>query len=81
MPPISKDCTNKLHEGSFIFAAPCEWENLAIWMLTENNNVHIIVIYVGITVNYCKCILLYSLLNSYLYVLQHYNHADDTGSK
>ena len=28
----------------------------------------IIVIYVVITVNYCKCILLYSPLNSYLYV-------------
>ena len=32
------------------------------------NNVYIIVIYVVITVNYCKSILLYSPLNSYLYV-------------
>ena len=40
-----------------------------IWMLTENNNVYIIVISVVITVNYCKSIvLLYSPLNSYLYV-------------
>ena len=31
-------------------------------------NVYIIVIYVVITVNYCKCILLYSPMNSYLYV-------------
>ena len=37
-------------------------------MLTVNNNVYIIVIYVVITVNYCKCIFLYSPLNSYLYV-------------
>ena len=29
-------------------------------MLTVNNNVYIIVIYVAITVNYCKYILLYS---------------------
>ena len=40
-----------------------------IWMLTENNNVYIIVIYVVITVNYCKImLLLYGPLNSYLYV-------------
>ena len=39
-----------------------------IWMLSENN-VYIIVIYVVITVNYCKLmLLLYSPLNSYLYV-------------
>ena len=37
-----------------------------IWMLTVN--VYIIVIYDMITVDYCKCILLYSPLNSYLYV-------------
>ena len=38
----------------------------AIWMLNENNNVHIIVISVVITVKLCKCIvLLYSPLNSY----------------
>ena len=37
-----------------------------IWMLTVN--VYIIVIYDVITVDYCKCILLYSPLNSYLYV-------------
>ena len=37
-------------------------------MLTENN-LYIIVIYVVITVNYCKSIvLLYSPLTSYLYV-------------
>ena len=35
-------------------------------MLIEN--VYIIVIYDVITVDYCKCILLYSPLNSYLYV-------------
>ena len=35
-------------------------------MLTVN--VFIIVIYDVITVDYCKCILLYSPLNSYLYV-------------
>ena len=37
-----------------------------IWMLTVN--VYIIVIYDVITVDYCICILLYSPLNSYLYV-------------
>ena len=37
-------------------------------MLTVNNNVYIIVIYGVITVNYCKCILLHSPVNSYLYV-------------
>ena len=31
-------------------------------------NVYSIVIYDVITVDYCKCILLYSPLNSYLYV-------------
>ena len=31
-------------------------------------NVYIIVMYDVITVDYCKCILLYSPLNSYLYV-------------
>ena len=35
-------------------------------MLTVN--AYSIVIYDVITVNYCKCILLYSPLNSYLYV-------------
>ena len=35
-------------------------------MLTVN--LYIIVIYEVITVDYCKCILLYSPLNSYLYV-------------
>ena len=40
-----------------------------IWILTENNNVYIIAMYVVITVNYCKCLLfLYSPLNSYHYV-------------
>ena len=37
-----------------------------IWMLTVN--VYTIVIYDVITVDYCKCIVLYSPLNSYLYV-------------
>ena len=38
-------------------------------MLTVNNNVYIIVISVEITVNYCKCILLFYIpLNSYGYV-------------
>ena len=37
-------------------------------MLSENS-FYIIVTYVVITVNYCKCmLLLYSPLNSYLYV-------------
>ena len=31
-------------------------------------NVYIIVIYDAIIVDYCKCILLYSPLNSYVYV-------------
>ena len=74
MPPISKDCSNTFLERSFIYAAPCEWNKLSehnviyttIWMLTVN--VYIIVIYDVITVDYCKCILLYSPLNSYLYV-------------
>ena len=47
----------------------CELINViytTIWMLIVN--VYIIVIHVVITVNYCKCILLYSTLNSYLYV-------------
>ena len=35
-------------------------------MMTVNNNVYIIVIYVVITVNYCKCFSLFSPLNSYL---------------
>ena len=39
---------------------------MLLWMLTVN--VYIIVIYDEITVDYCKCILLYSPLNSYLYV-------------
>ena len=39
-----------------------------IWVLSVNVNVYIIVIDVVITVNYCKCIWLYSPLNSYLYV-------------
>ena len=36
--------------------------------LIDNNNVYTIAISVVITVNYCKCILVYSPLNSYLYV-------------
>ena len=43
-------------------------QQLLLWMLSENN-VYIIVSYVVITVNYCKCmLLLYSPLNSYVYV-------------
>ena len=38
------------------------------WVDTTTVNVYIIVIYDVITVDYCKCILLYSPLNSYLYV-------------
>ena len=83
MPPISKDCSNTFLERSFIYAAPCGWNKLSehirtsnvycfrnsviyttIWMLTVN--VYII-IYDVITVDYCKCILLYNPLNSYLY--------------
>ena len=42
-------------------------------MLNENNNIYIIVIYVVITVNDCKYILLYSSpLNSYLYYYVHW---------
>ena len=44
----------------------CKQPLEAIWMLTVN--VYIIVIYVVITVDYCKCTLLYCPLNSYLYV-------------
>ena len=84
MPPISKECSNTFLERSFVYAALCEWNKLSehirtsnfdcfrnsvnttIWMLTLN--VYIIVIYVVITVDYCKCILLYSPLNSYFYV-------------
>ena len=51
--PIHKDTR------SFIYA-----DNLCI----ATKNVYIIVIYDVITVDYCKCILLYSPLNSYLYV-------------
>ena len=29
MPPISKDCSNTIIEGSFIYAAPCEWNKLS----------------------------------------------------
>ena len=37
--------------------------------MPSENSFYIIVIYVVITVNYCKCmLLLYSPLNSYLYV-------------
>ena len=40
-----------------------------IWMLTGNTIVYIIGIYIVITVNYCKCIvLLYCPLNLYRYV-------------
>ena len=35
---------------------------------TEKNYVYIIVISVAITMNYCKCILLNYLRNSYLYI-------------
>ena len=72
IPPISKDCSNTFLERSFFYAAPCEWNKLSEHInnieCTANNNVYIIVIYVIITLNYCKCILLYSPLNSYLYV-------------
>ena len=27
MPSISKDCSNSFLERSFIYAAPCEWNN------------------------------------------------------
>ena len=29
IPPISKDCSNTFLEGSFIYAAPCEWNKLS----------------------------------------------------
>ena len=52
------DCFRKSVKSNVIYTT--------IWMLTVN--VYIIVIYDVITVDYCKCILLYSPLNSYLYV-------------
>ena len=52
------DCFRKSVKNNVIYTT--------IWMLTVN--VYIIVIYDVITVDYCKCILLYSPLNSYLYV-------------
>ena len=64
MPPISKDCSNTFLERSFIYSFMLL--HATIWMLTVN--VYIIVIYDVITVDYCKSILLFSPLNSYLYV-------------
>ena len=29
IPPISKDCSNTFPDRSFIYAAPCEWNNLS----------------------------------------------------
>ena len=52
------DCFRKSVKNNVIYTT--------IWMLTVN--VYIIVIYDVITVDNCKCILLYSPLNSYLYV-------------
>ena len=52
------DCFRKSVKNNVIYTT--------IWMLTVN--VYIIVIYDVITVDYCKCILLYSPLNSYLYM-------------
>ena len=78
MLPISKDCSNTFLERSFIYAAPCEWNKLSEHIRTSNVDCFrkivktmlftLIVIFVVITVNYCKCILLYSPLNSYLLV-------------
>ena len=81
MPPISKDCSNSFLERSFMYAAPCEWNELSEYSRRQflihsgrvvklcylHNNT--IVIYAVITVNYCKCmVLLYIPLNPYLYV-------------
>ena len=72
MPPINKDCSNTFFERSFNYAAPCEWNKLSEHIRTSNfdcfrkNNVYIIVIYDVITVDYCKCNVLFSPLNSYL---------------
>ena len=52
------DCFRKSVKNNVIYTT--------IWMLTVNNNVYIIVIYVVSTVNYNKSILLYSPLNLYL---------------
>ena len=62
---ISLNCTD--HNYGIMISDLCHYRgSLTIWMLTVN--VYIIVIYDVITVDYCKCILLYSPLNSYLYV-------------
>ena len=44
------------------------YSNMSKYSNTLKSGVYIIVIYDVITVDYCKCILLYSPLNSYLYV-------------
>ena len=36
MPPISKDCSNTFLERSFIYAAPCEWNELSEHIRTSN---------------------------------------------
>ena len=36
MPPICKDCSNTFLEGSFIYAAPCEWNKLSEHIRTSN---------------------------------------------
>ena len=36
MTPISKDCSNPFLERSFIYAAPCEWNNLSKCIRTSN---------------------------------------------
>ena len=35
MPPISKDCSNTFLERSFIYAAPCEWNELSEYITTS----------------------------------------------
>ena len=64
---------NKLSEHIRTYNFYCFWKSVKtmlftqqLWMLTVN--VYIIVIYGVITVNYCKCTVLYSPRNSYLYV-------------
>ena len=36
VPPIIKDCENTFLERSFIYAAPCEWNNLSDYIRTSN---------------------------------------------
>ena len=59
--PCEWNKLSKLSEHQILIVSERVLNNViytTIWMLTVNNNVYIIVIYVVITVDYCKCILL-----------------------